>query len=648
MKHFFLGVFTLISALTIAQTGSHYCAKHKAASSLFTQDRSNTLNVSQIATTELYDVHFYKLDLNVERTTTDISGEVEIHATVLASSLNLFLFELHEDLTINSIFVNGINSTFIRNGSAVEVPVNFAQNDNVEVAVNYGGLPPNQATNPLAGGGINNGFSNSWGNQVTWTLSEPFSAYEWWPCKQSLTDKADSVYVYLTTDSINKAGSNGVLKQVIDLGNGKHRYEWESLYPINYYLISLSVAKYVDYSVYANPAGAINPVLIQNYIYDNPATLPNFQNEIDNTVDFLEHFSTLFGLYPFYEEKYGHCMAPFGGGMEHQTMTTQGWFEDGLTAHELGHQWFGDNVTCATWADIWLNEGFASYTEYLMEEQFNPGDEDAFMQNVHNNVMSQPGGSVWVEDSLNTGRIFNGRLTYDKGNAIVHTLRFLVNNDAVFFDILKAYQTQYGGGTARVEDFKIIAENLSGLDLTNYFNEWYYGEGFPTYSIKYVGTGSETIVQVSQTTSSPGKTPYFTNDLQIQLQASNGSLGTYILPITGPVSNHALPFSSTVSNIVIDPNNWIINQNGSIVEEQSILAIKASEVDVMTVYPNPTNEYIWVVLPKASPIIIFDATGKVVINENGFIGAQKIDLSNFKPGKYLVKSNGETKTFIIY
>ena len=190
-----------------------------------------------------------------------------------------------------------------------------------------------------------------------------------------------------------------------------------------------------------------------------------------------------------------------------------------------------------------------------MEEQFNPGDEDAFMLDVHDNVMSSAGGSVWVEDSLNTGRIFNGRLTYDKGSAIIHTLRFLVDNDAVFFNILQTYQTQFGGSSARASDFKAIAENLSGVDLTAFFNEWYYGKGYPTYSVKYTGTGTETIIQITQTTSASGSTPFFTNDLQLKLIAQNGSITTVRLPISGTVTNHSIPFSHTLSTVQIDPNN---------------------------------------------------------------------------------------------
>lgn len=646
MKKVILLLSLILSTISYAQYGEH-CANLKSNSRIGLQnDRSNTLSLAEIATTEEYDVHFYKLDLNAERTSTYISGEVEIHGKVVALSCNDIIFELHQDLTINSVELNGVSTNFTHNGSVVTLQsVNLTINDNFIVKVDYQGQPPSQATNPLSGGGINNGTSGSWGNQVTWTLSEPFSAYEWWPCKQSLTDKADSVYVYLTTDSTNKVGANGLLNNVIDLGNGKHRYEWQSNYPIDYYLISFTIAKYVDYSIYAHPAGLTDSILVQNYVYDNPNTLPNFQNEIDNTVDFIEHFSDLYGLYPFFEEKYGHCMAPFGGGMEHQTMTTQGWFEDGLTAHELGHQWFGDHVTCATWADIWLNEGFASYTEYLMEEEFYPGSQDQSMLNVHDDVMSEDFGQVWVADSLNTNRIFSGRLTYNKGSAIIHTLRFLINDDAKFFEILQTYLSQFGGSTARLSDFKQIAEDISQLDLTDFFQEWYYGEGFPTYSIQYNSTGLETIIEVSQSTSWPTTTPFFTNDLELKLVAQNGSIGSFRIPISGPVTNYSVPFVHPISQIKIDPNNWIINQDGFISNNTDLLNL--TELNKEFTYLYNRDESIFSLNSNIEgELKVYNMNGQLIHNFGLVNGSNQYNFKHLSSGVYIV-SFGEQSFKIV-
>eukprot|EP01030_Chromulinospumella_sphaerica_P015185 gene15185-14982_t len=154
------------------------------------------------------------------------------------------------------------------------------------------------------------------------------------------------------------------------MSGGRNRYEWKHRYPIDYYLVSASVARYVDYSFKMHLEGSADSMLIQNYVYDNPLTLPFFKNVIDSTGILVNYFSSIYGRYPFWKEKYGHCMAPLSGGMEHQTMTTLGYFQGWLVVHELGHQWFGDNVTCGTWRDIVMNEGFASYSEYLYYDKF--------------------------------------------------------------------------------------------------------------------------------------------------------------------------------------------------------------------------------------------------------------------------------------
>jgi len=173
--------------------------------------------------------------------------------------------------------------------------------------------------------------------------------------------------MFLTCDDDCMAGSNGVLTNIVELPNNKKRFEWKSNYPINYYLLSYAVAEYQDYSIYAHPEGS-EPILIQNFVYDNSYYLSGNKEDIDHTIDLIEVFSDKFGFYPFVNEKYGHCLTTLGGGMEHKTITTLVSFGFGLVAHELGHMWFGDYVTCATWKDIWINEGFVSYTEYVAAE----------------------------------------------------------------------------------------------------------------------------------------------------------------------------------------------------------------------------------------------------------------------------------------
>jgi aminopeptidase N len=641
-------ILLLLPFSFLAQQAANSCREFKARKTQM-HTKSASLTEAEIAKTELYDVSYYFLDLNMTNTSTYLSGSVEIHAKAKVN-LDTALVELFESLSISQVQVNGSTVAFNRISNRVNIPVNTLANTAFVLKIYYAGNPPTAQTNPLGGSGLTAGTSNTWGNKVVWSLSEPFSAYEWFAVKQSLTDKADSCAVHITVPDTLMAGSNGLLENVVSLPNNKKRFEWKHQHPIDYYLISVAVAKYIDYSIYANPVGTPNPVLIQNFIYDNPNTLPYFIDEINETADFIELYAALFGPYPFADEKYGHCMAPIGGGMEHQTMTTQGLFEKTLTSHELAHQWWGDNVTCASWCDIWLNEGFASYAEYLMLANLYPGDQIAHMQQVHQSVMNQAGGSVWVLDSLNEARIFNGRLTYDKGAAIIHSIRYLVNNDSLFFDGLRAFQQHYADSTATGLDFKNFMANFCSTNLDAFFEQWYFGEGFPTYEVVWNQIGSDVIIEINHTASMPTTTPTFTNplDIRISRQAQPDTLIRF--EITGNSVSYLLPNLGIVQGgIFIDPANWIINGFGGVFFDANLTtttSIEATENNWLA-YPNPTNEFIYVDTKSQTPFtfMLFESNGKLI--QNGQLeSTQGIDVHQLKPGSYILRLQNNTHTRI--
>ena len=217
------------------------CSNLKSKHSLL---KSNTLSIDQIAETEKYDVTYYNLDLQLTNLTTDLSGTVEIHATS-KQPIDSILFELYSSLIITEIRLNGSISNFKRKQSYVKVEANLSSNSKFILAIDYNGTPPTNGTNPMGGAGLTSKIEPKYDKQVTASLSEPYSAYEWWPCKQSLTDKADSCEVKITVPSNCKAGSNGILQKIVDLGNGNSRYEWKHNHPIDYYLISVAVAEYI-------------------------------------------------------------------------------------------------------------------------------------------------------------------------------------------------------------------------------------------------------------------------------------------------------------------------------------------------------------------------------------------------------------------
>lgn len=607
------------------------------------------VNTAQVVQQKKYDVDFYKLHLNMTNVSAALSGVVEIHATA-TQAIDSALIEFFDGYTINNILVNGVSSTYARYDQLLSVPLNLTSGTSFVISVDYQGNPPTAVTNPLGGSGMTNASSPSWGNKVTWSLSEPFSAFEWFPCKQDLRDKADSVQVIVTVPDGLMAGSNGVLDSVVT-NSGMKTFYWMHRHPIAYYLISVAVSNYYDYTIYANPAGSTQPVMIQNFIYNNTTYLDYYQDDIDETVDFIELFADLYGPYPYQDEKYGHCIAPLSGGMEHQTMTTQGYFDAQLTAHELAHQWWGDYVTCGSWADIWLNEGFASYSEYLMEYYLHTVTAaQQKMLTTHNTVMSQAGGSTWVTDSLNEGAIFNSRLVYEKGGAIIHTFRYLINDDDMFFDLLKNFLADFANSTATGLDFKAYAEGFTGLDFTDFFNQWYFGEGYPTYSVEYKPVNTDVFVKINQTTSKPSVTPVFTNPIDLKIVRTGGFGDTIVrVDITGNATYAVISGISNFQSITaIDPLNYIINKAGAITLNNN-LSIKSIEKEELStiLYPNPTEGKLMIHFREGGKkaVRIIDSNGKLVLSQN-VASDEVIDLTSFKAGQYLVEVTDSNKESI--
>lgn len=595
-----------------------------------------------------YDVKHYFLDIEVDDNSSEVSGSVTYLAESVVANLDTFAFEFLEVNTVIEVLVNGVEHDFIHESDEGFVPLEtpVLEKELFEVKITYEAAPPS--------GGFFSGIStayDSWGKWVTWTLSEPFSAREWWPTKQVLEDKADSVWVFLTTAESNMAGSNGLLTDVVTLPDSKLRYEWKSNYPIAGYLISFAVSQYQEYNIYAHPEEMMgDSVLIQNFIYDAAGCLENYKDGIDETPGMVELFSDLYYLYPFHEEKYGHCLTDLGGGMEHQTMSTMGGFGFWLVAHELGHMWFGDNVTCATWSDIWVNEGFASYSEYLALQYLDSqAAANSMMNGVQSYVMSDPGGSVYVpEDEVsydNVWRIFNGRLSYDKGAAIIHMIRYFVNDDEVFFETLHNYQEIFKDSTATGLDFMGVLNETSGMDFTDFFDQWYFGEGYPTIDVTYSQDGVNLYLEISQTASKPSVTPLFTMPVDFKFFYNAGGDTTLRLELTDEVTTYMLPISEEIGLIKVDLDNWLLVKEGSITTNVSENDNPAS----FSFGPNPVKETMNVYLEQFNgqkyDVQVFDMAGSLVLEEKAGTQSHSFSTADLKPGNYLMKINCKENSF---
>ncbi|QHL86526.1 hypothetical protein GU926_03345 [Nibribacter ruber] len=646
LRLFFLLLFGLAGAVQSTKAQTLPIPEHECAISRKTATPQPLADgITSLAHRDLmrqYDVHWYKLDLNMERNSLEVGGTVTILATAL-QDMTQFAFELHSNFTISSLVVNGVTASVNRQGgeAVVALPSTVQKNGNFTVQITYAGFAPSGASAAI-GNGFNTGVAQPWGSQVTWSLSEPFAAYEWFPVKQLLSDKADSVTVWVTTDETNKVGSNGLLQRITPLPNQKHRYEWKSNYPIAYYLISVAVAQYQEYSYTVALPGVAQPMLVQNYVYQHPNLLNTFKFQIDQTGPLLQLFSGLYGTYPFYKEKYGHSMAPIGGGMEHQTMTTQSSFNFTLTAHELAHQWWGDEVTCQDWSHIWLNEGFASYSEYIALQNLIPADARGWLNSAHQSALSQPLGSVFVKDSTNVSRIFSSALTYRKGAFVLHMLRKVVKQDAVFFQVLQEYRREFMYSVADTRDFQRVAERVSGLNLQTFFDQWVYGEGYPQVDLTWAQQGKEVVLKTAQTGSSPA-TPVFVTEVEYLIHTD--AVDTLVvLPLRQASEIYTFQVRGSVQSIEVDPAQWLLNTVVSNKQDVTLLQELNSNV---VVYPNPTAGRLFVrggqgPWDEAVVVDLLGRTIKKVSLAHGFL-----DVPDVRPGPYVLRlKKGGTYSFI--
>jgi hypothetical protein len=282
----------------------------------------------------------------------------------------------------------------------------------------------------------------------------------------------------------------------------------------------------------------------------------------------LAVYRTIYGEYPFVNEKYGIYNFPYGGGMEHQTITGQGSFGESLTAHELSHQWWGDMVTCKYWNDIWLNEGFATYSECLWEERKGGGINTAAYQsavNARRPSNNGAGGSVYRYNTTSLNSIFNGTYSYSKGAWVLHMLRHVVG-DATFFDILEAYRSAFAYSAVTTSDFAAVASSVSGRDLSTFFDQWVMQRGAPSYQYGWQSTNvagqDYLLVNIAQTqTATTGAPPQVLEvyAMPIDLAATvDGSLQTLVVDNGARNQWFVVPVGGPVTAVSFDPGPHIL------------------------------------------------------------------------------------------
>lgn len=332
---------------------------------------------------------------------------------------------------------------------------------------------------------------------IAYTMSEPTDAHHWMPCMDLPYDKATSEISIVVPNSTETA-SNGDLVSKTSYDANSTIWHWKNDVPITTYLMAADASNYIHWSEmhHSSPADSVKLEYYawpDDYYQDSVTDWPAFNatHAFRNTSQTMTWLEARFGRFPF--SKYGQVPAqPFyWGGMEHQTLTTihRNWFrgdqgQQGI-AHEMAHQWFGDKTTCETFKDIWLNEGFATFSESQWAEGW--GGYQGCMDVIRSKARDYFAGKVHdlpIYDPP-ADNVFNGALTYSKGACVLHMLRRLVGNDTMFFNSIKDYSDAFAYTIANTVQLRDYLSTRLGMDLTEYFDEWIFGRLHPNYDISW-------------------------------------------------------------------------------------------------------------------------------------------------------------------
>ncbi|KFF22768.1 peptidase M1 [Chryseobacterium sp. JM1] len=631
-------IYILLNILSFSfvfsQEGKHHTdmiskkEKKSALSKKNVQFNPNTVN---------YDVTYHKLELKVNPSVRNISGKVTTTYTAL-SNMNTITFDLVSQMVVSSVKQNNVNLSFIQNANkelVITLPTTQLAGTSASVEITYAGIPP--STGHVF-------FTTHNSSPIFFTLSESFGDREWWPCKQDMRDKIDSIDLYITAPSQYVAVGNGVEPAAPVISGSDKTTHFHHNYPIPAYLVSVSVTNYSTFNQTGGTAPNTYPII--NYVF--PEHLSLAQNNLSPVPSFLTFFESLLGVYPYSNEKYGNAEVT-ESGMEHPTVSFISNYNRYMMEHEMAHQWFGDKITCATWNDIWLNEGFATFMDELLIEHYD-GNAAGISNRTSliNHITSQPNGAVYLTDAeaLDEDRIFDGRLSYNKGAMVLNMLRLKLG-ETPFLLGLKNYINDPNliYKTAGTPDFKAHMEAVYGSSLTDFFNDWIYNQGYPVYTIKAQNMGAGQVKVLVSQTQSHSSVNYFEMRLPLQFTGAGGQV--YNTYVNNTVNNESftvnVPF--TITGVRFDPEKHIISRNNTATLGLGNVDFEKDQIEI---YPNPVSHILTVdYVTPIDKVTMTNMVGQEVPVH--FINKNQIDFSKFSPGVYLlqVHTQNSTKTLKI-
>lgn len=627
-----------LSTLTYAQdytgmTGAEICSHNKSIKSGHINPSDRSPNTPKHS----YDVLNYKLNLDIyncfKNSVRNFTGTEQLTFRVDSTLNSIQLNSVYTSIGIDSVrLLSGANLVFAHSSTTnlltITLDRTYNPGETVNLVIKY-----NHKNVSDGSFNVSSGF--------VYTDCEPEGAREWFPCWDKPSDKA-TFDITVKVPSNVLIGSNGRLADST-VSADSIWYRWVSRDPLPTYLAVLTGKTGYNVDIFwwhklSNPNDSI-PLRLY---YSTGENITPTKNALPNMTTI---FSQLFGEHPF--EKNGFAaVSSYGGGMENQTLTTisPSWSSvTSLISHEYAHQWFGDMITCATWADLWLNEGFATYCEAIYKEQIT--GYSAYKTNINNNASSylsgNPGWPIynpsWAITTPPSGTLFNGPITYYKGSCVLHMLRYTIG-DSLFFAALKSYATDtvnFKMKNATTDDFTAKISSVAGQDLSWFINQWVKEPNHPTYQNTYnianLGGGNYRVNFVAKQTQT--NTVFHKMPIQIKISFAAGADTT--VRVMNDVNNqmYSLFFNRQPTTVVFDPNNDIVLKTASLTvginSESNIIPEKFA---VYQNYPNPFNPTtnIKFDIPKNTfvSLKVFDVLGKevaVLINEERNAGSYSVD-----------------------
>lgn len=527
----------------IKRLRSQYFANHmKIAKTKFSATKINITEKQKLVDVLHYDLAF---DLFPEEKKFNASATIKVRKRL--NEIDTIQFNFYDNYTITSVEINGMQAEFVLMDKIISIINKYSVADTFEVKIDYSGKPERAGLSGFS-------FSKINGTSLVYTLSEPDYASSWFPCNDFPADKA-LLDIRITNDSSQVSVSNGILIGV-EKNDSRNTYHWKTLYPISTYLIAVYSSDYVHFKDDYISIDELDTMTIDYYVLAD-----NLENA---KIDFAEHpkiikfFAETFGEYPFIKEKYG--VAEFLwqlGAMEHQTITGvasnilggKNFFED-IYVHEVAHHWWGDAVGPKAWKDIWLNEGFSTYSEALFDEHFY--GNRALQSKMINLSQGKLRGSL-----ENPGVFIFSQTVYNKGAWVLHMLRWELG-DELFFEILRIYYEEFKYSNASTNDFRRVCEKVSNKDLTKFFDQWIYGDGRIELSYEWgverFGDSYFTFLNVNQEQENYEEY-HFSLEIALEYENDTEYQKFYIDKKTLQlrIESNQLP-----EDIILDPNNWLL------------------------------------------------------------------------------------------